>query len=76
MNNLFEEVSVMNSYEPSRGIKNEVAGVFSAMRSMKTDSANSTVSPSVTFSPESGLIQNPSRARLDSIMEGMMTLYI
>lgn len=57
-------------------MKNEVAGVFSAMRSIKTDSANNTVSPSVTFSPESGLIQNPSRARLDSMMEGMMTLYI
>jgi hypothetical protein len=57
-------------------MKNEVAGVFSAISNIKTESASNTVRPSVTFSPESGLIQNPNRARLDNMMEGIMTLYM
>ena len=59
---------------PISGTKFEVAGIFSAMRSMKTEKASSTVSPNVTFSPEVGLIQKTRRVRQESITHGIITL--
>jgi hypothetical protein len=46
---------------PIRGTKFDVAGIFSAMSSINTENASNTVNPKVTFSPLSGLIQNPSK---------------
>lgn len=72
----FGNVFVMIFIVFSRGMKNEVVGVFFVMRSIKIDSVNSMVSFSVIFFLELGLIQNFNRVRLDSMMEGMMMLYI
>ena len=43
------------------GTNSEVAGILSAISSMNTEKASSTVMPSVIFSPESGGSQNPRR---------------
>lgn len=59
-----------------RGTKLDVAGIFSATRSMKTEKASSTVRPRVTFSPLSGLIQNPDSVSVDNITQGIITLYV
>jgi len=49
------------------GTNSEVAGMFSAIISMKTENASNTVIPSVIFSPESGGSQNLSTFVLDYI---------
>ena len=59
-----------------RGTKLDVAGMFSATRSMKTENARRTVNPNVTFSPLSGRIQKPDNVNMDSITHGTMTLYV
>ena len=58
------------------GTKLEVAGMFSAIRSINTEKASSTVRPRVTFSPLSGRIQKPISVRTDNMTHGMMTLYV
>ena len=57
-----------------RGTYSDVAGMFSAMSSMKTENASSTVMPSVIFSPESGGSQKPRRERTVSQRQGKMML--
>ena len=57
-----------------RGIKLDVAGIFSAISSMNTEKDRSTVRPRVTFSPLSGLIQNPASVNIDNMMHGMTML--
>lgn len=52
----FGNVFVMIFIVFSRGMKNEVVGVFFVMRSIKIDSVNSMVSFSVIFFLELGLI--------------------
>ena len=46
----------------------------SAMSSMKTEKASSTVIPNVIFSPESGGSQKPRRLRMVSQRQGKMML--
>jgi len=56
------------------GTDSDVAGVLSAMSSMKTEKASRTVMPSVTFSPESAGSQNPVTLRTLSQRHGQMML--
>lgn len=48
--------------------------MFSAMSNINTENARSTVSPRVTFSPESGLIQKTSKVKQDNMTHGTMML--
>jgi len=61
---------------PMRGIDSEVSGIFSAMASMKTEKASSTVMPRPIFSPESGGRQNTRTVRVLIIMQGNTMLYL
>ena len=54
----------------------DVSGIFSAMASMKTEKARSTVTPRAIFSPESGGKQNTSTVNVDIIMQGKTMLYL
>lgn len=56
------------------GMYSDVGGIFSAMSNMNTENASSTVSPRVTFSPESGGRQKPVRLKLDNSIHGIITL--
>ncbi len=56
------------------GMYSEVGGMFSATSNMKTEKASRTVSPRVTFSPDSGGSRKPVSDRLDRSMHGMITL--
>ena len=58
------------------GTLSEVSGIFSAMASMKTLKASSTVTPSAIFSPLSGGMQNTSSVSTDIIMQGSTMLYM
>ena len=58
------------------GMDSDVSGIFSAMASMKTEKASSTVTPRAIFSPESGGRQNTSTVRVDIIMQGNTMLYL
>ena len=57
-----------------RGTNSEVAGMFSAMRSMKTLKARRTVRPRDTFSPLSAGNRKLPRVRIDNIAHGIITL--
>ena len=61
---------------PIRGIDSEVSGIFSAIASMKTENARSTVTPRAIFSPESGGKQNTSTVNVLIIMHGKTMLYL
>ena len=58
------------------GIDSDVAGIFPAMASMKTEKASRTVTPRAIFSPESGGRQNTSTVNVDIIMHGKTMLYL
>ena len=51
-----------------------VAGIDSAINSIKTEKARRTVIPSVIFSPESGGNQKPSSERIESHIQGNIIL--
>ena len=55
------------------GTNSEVAGMLSAISSMKTEKASSTVMPSVIFSPESGGSQKPKRLGTN---DGEVVIYV
>ena len=61
-------------YIPISGTNSDVAGILSAISSMNTEKASSTVIPSVIFSPESGGNQKPSRLSTVSQRHGNIML--
>jgi len=52
----------------------EVSGIFSAIASMKTENAKSTVIPNAIFSPESGGRQKTKHVSTESMMHGRTML--
>ena len=58
------------------GIKVDVCGMFSAISNINTEKASNTVKPNVTFSPLSGDNQNTSKVKDDSMIHGIITLYV
>ena len=64
------------SNSPSNGIDSDVSGNFSDIANMKTENANSTVTPNAIFSSDSGGKQNTSNVSVDIIKQGNMTLYM
>ena len=64
----------MDNELPISGTNSDVAGMLSAMSSMKTEKARRTVMPRVIFSPESGGSQKPSKLRTVSQRQGKIML--
>ena len=59
---------------PMSGTYSDVAGMFSAMSSMKTENASSTVKPRLTFSPEAAGSKKLHSVSSDRNAHGMMML--